>query len=253
MAKQQMKRRHKRYQAGSAYAGHVKPPGIFSIVSDIRLIRAVFIVMAFGLVAGSFAIIFGSDVLFRGGGGHSGSSTSFVQPDNDDFGATAQPGATAEVTTYTGPPALTIDPNSSYIATIRTEVGDIEVELFAGIAPETVNNFIFLAQEGFYDNLIFHIVDEGFAANAGDPSCTVGSGSLCKRSGGPGYQLTEGPVGDFERGVLGMANGSQFFIVLTDSDQFDDFTAFGRIVSGLDVAEQVTVGTAIETIEILVQ
>ena len=256
MANQQTKRRRKRYQAGSAYAGHVKPPGIFSIFSDIRLIRAVFVLMAFGLVAGSFAIIFGSDVLFSGGGGHGGggggSSTSFVQPDSSDF-ATAQPRATVEVTTFAGPPAFTLVSGSSYTATIRTDVGDIRVELFADTAEEAVNNFVFLAEEGFYDSLVFHFVEQGFSANAGDPACTTTSVSACRGDGGPGYELTGGPLGDFEAGVLGMANGSQFFIALTDSEQFDDFTAFGRIVSGLDVAEQVTAGTAIETIEILVQ
>jgi len=191
-------------------------------------------------------------VLFTGSSGN-GSSSSFVQPDSGDSGATVQPQATVEVTTYTGPPPLTVDPSSTYMATIKTDVGDIEVELFADTAEEAVNNFVFLAQDGFYDNLIFNYVEPGFSANAGDPGCTTASVSACRGDGGPGYELTGGPPGDFEEGVLGMANGSQFFIALTESEQFDGYTAFGKIVSGLDVAEQVTAGTAIETIEILVQ
>ncbi len=138
-------------------------------------------------------------------------------------------------------------------ATMDTAKGTMVIGFYPEKAPGHVRNFAKLAQEGFYDSLVFHFVEQGFSANAGDPACTTTSVSACRGDGGPGYELTGGPLGDFETGVLGMANGSQFFIALTESEQFDDFTAFGRIVSGLDVAEQVTAGTAIETIEILVQ
>ncbi len=138
------------------------------------------------------------------------------------------------------------------MAMIKTELGDIEVELLVSQAPETVNNFVFLVQDGFYDGLVFHYGDGTFSANAGDPACTVES-STCRGDGGPGYELTEDAPGDFQRGVLGMSNASQFFIALTESEQFEGFTPFGQVVSGLEVAEQVMAGTGIQTIEIFEQ
>ncbi len=252
MAKQQSKRRRKRYEPGSAYAGHVKPTGVLGFISSARMVRLVFISMALALAAGGGVAIFGSNVLFRSSPHSGNSSGGFVVPDDGEFLATPQPGSTVEVRQYASPPVLTIDQEKRYVATIKTELGDIEVELLVAQAPETVNNFVFLAQDGFYDGLVFHYGDGIFSANAGDPACTVGSSS-CRGDGGPGYELTEDASGDFERGVLGMSNASQFFIALTESEQFEGFTPFGRIVSGLEVAEQVMAGTGIQTIEIFEQ
>ena len=80
---------------------------------------------------------------------------------------------------YSAPPRIVIDPNKRYTATFHTEVGDFQVELFAAQAPQTVNNFVFLAREGFYDGTMFHRVIPGFMAQGGDPT---GTGR-----GGPGY------------------------------------------------------------------
>ncbi|OGO52054.1 MAG: hypothetical protein A2148_06875 [Chloroflexi bacterium RBG_16_68_14] len=145
---------------------------------------------------------------------------------------------------------MSIDPQKRYIATIKTQEGDIEVELFAVEAPQTVNNFVFLARDGFYDGLTFHQVQATFSAQAGDPACTAANASACRGDGGPGYELTQEAPGNFQEGVLGMANASQFFIALTNSEQFAAYTPFGRILSGLDVAESVAKGTEIQTIEI---
>lgn len=164
---------------------------------------------------------------------------------------------------YDAPPAMQIDPDKSYTATFKTEKGDIVVELFADKVPNTVNNFVFLAQEGFYDNTTFHRVIEGFMAQAGDPT---GTGR-----GGPGYRFADefhpslkhdGP------GVLSMANagpntnGSQFFITFAATPWLDGKHAvFGKIVAGLDVLKKISVrdpmrartpGDKIETIEIAV-
>ncbi len=254
MPKQQSRRRRKRYQPGSAYAGDVKPTGIFTLFGDVRFIRAVFIVMAMALVGGgAYAAIFGTGVV----GGHGGGSNrqGFVLPDdNDTFGVTTDgQDSTTEVTRYTGPPDMIIDPAKSYVATLTTELGDIQVKLFADQAPQTVNNFVFLAGEDFYDGLIFHYVQEDFSANAGDPACTAATLS-CDGTGGPGYDLTEESQGVFERGTLGMVNGSQFFIALSGTEssleQYQQFTAFGRVISGLDVAEQLAEGIEIQSIEI---
>lgn len=253
MAKRQTKRRRKRYQPGSAYAGDVRPTGVLSLFSDPRTIRAVFILMALALAAGGLATVLGRGVL-RGGGSDPG---DFVLP-TAEVSTTPQPDDGTGVKQYDGPPAMSIDLEAGYVATIRTDLGDIEVELLVEEAPETVNNFVFLARDGFYDGLTFHHVVEGFSATAGDPDCTA-QNPTCRGDGGPGYTIPdESNDVAFEAGVLGLATrpdtlnsgGSQFFIALDESEQFDPFTAFGRVVSGLEVAEQLAGGTEIQTIEI---
>lgn len=256
MPKQQTKRRRKRHQAVSAYAGDVRPTGVLGFLGNPQMVRVVFIGMALALAVGGGVAIFGTG--FVGGGRHS-NPQGFVLPDeNDDFGnfgATPEP--TPEARQYTSPPDLSIDPEKTYLATIETELGDIQIELFPGQAPQTVNNFVFLAQEGFYDGLIFHYVRDDFTVNAGDPSCTAGS-FACSGTGGPGYTIPD-EINDtpFEAGVLAVARnapdsgGSQFFIALSDLPDLDgSYTAFGRVLSGLDVAAQLTVGTEIRTIQI---
>jgi cyclophilin family peptidyl-prolyl cis-trans isomerase len=115
-----------------------------------------------------------------------------------------------------------------------------------------VNNFVFLARDGFYDNLTFLFADPSFSVNAGDPTCVAPSAgsSVCRRDRGPGYELDEQVTGQFEVGTLGMSNGSQFFIALTSSPSFDGFTPFGRVTAGLDVAQRVQEDTVISSIEI---
>jgi cyclophilin family peptidyl-prolyl cis-trans isomerase len=255
MARQQGKRRQKRYQAASAYAGDVKPTGIFSAFGDVRVIRAIFLVMAIALVAGGFGAILFSGVFF--GDANSANQPDFVLPgdlETPDDEATAVPtAADIEVRQYTAPPAMTIDVTKTYVATIATSAGDIQVELLATEAPETVNNFVFLARDGFYDGLAFTYADPRFSANAGDPACTAATLSTCRGDGGPGYELTEDVQGEFDAGVLGMSNASQFFIALTDSSQFDGYPPLGRITSGLDIAESLTRGATIESITIVEQ
>jgi len=138
---------------------------------------------------------------------------------------------------YSNPPEMTIDPEKRYAATMSTDAGDIVIELFADKAPATVNNFVFLAREGFYDGTTFHRVIEGFMAQGGDPT---GSGR-----GGPGYRFADEFHPELRHdgpGVLSMANagpdtnGSQFFITHAATPHLDDRHAvFGRVVEGLDV------------------
>lgn len=141
---------------------------------------------------------------------------------------------------YDSAPAMTIDPAKAYSARIKTAAGDITVRLRSDIAPQSVNSFVFLAREGFYDGCTFHRVIPGFVAQGGDPT---GSGS-----GGPGYtvpdELSEVP---FALGVLGMANagpntnGSQFFIVLGDAPHLTGrYTAFGEVTEGMDAVLAIT-------------
>jgi len=143
---------------------------------------------------------------------------------------------------YTSCPPMVIDPLKQYTATIVTEKGDIVLELFPDIAPMTVNSFVFLANEGWYDGVTFHRVIPGFMAQGGDPS---GSGM-----GGPGYAFKNeiSPDLTFDRaGLLAMANsgpdtnGSQFFITYGPASHLDgSYTIFGEVVEGMDVVETLT-------------
>ncbi len=138
---------------------------------------------------------------------------------------------------YAAPPAMSIDPSRRYVATMRTGLGDIVLELYADKAPVTVNNFVFLAREGYYDGTTFHRVIKGFMAQGGDPT---GTGR-----GGPGYKFGDEFHPELRHdsaGTLSMANagpgtnGSQFFITHGPTPHLDDrHTVFGRVVEGLDV------------------
>ncbi len=143
---------------------------------------------------------------------------------------------------YKTPPAMTIDPKKYYYATLKTDRGDIKIQLFADRSPETVNNFVFLAREGFYNNTTFHRVLEGFMAQGGDPT---GTGA-----GGPGYEFKNeafpGLVFDRE-GLIAMANrgpdtnGSQFFITFGPTEQLNGgYTIFGEVVEGKEVLSKIT-------------
>lgn len=142
---------------------------------------------------------------------------------------------------YTSCPEMTIDRSKQYFATLNTTQGDVVIELYPDKAPTTVNSFVFLANDGWFDNVPFHRVIPGFVAQTGDPSGT-GLGS-------PGYAfgneindlLYDGP------GVVGMANsgpdtnGSQFFITYDALPQLDGgYTVFGKVVEGMDVVEKLT-------------
>lgn len=139
---------------------------------------------------------------------------------------------------YSSPPAMQIDPSKRYTATFHTDKGDFVVELFAKDAPVTVNNFVFLARDGFYDGTTFHRVITGFMAQGGDPT---GTGT-----GGPGYQWNDEPSALALKhdgpGVLSMANagrntnGSQFFITFVPTPHLNGKHAvFGKVSSGMDV------------------
>jgi cyclophilin family peptidyl-prolyl cis-trans isomerase len=138
---------------------------------------------------------------------------------------------------WSQPPAMSIDPKKKYAATLHTDKGDITVQLFADKTPRTVNNFVFLAREGFYDNTIFHRVIADFMAQAGDPT---GSGR-----GGPGYRFADEfhpQLKHDKAGILSMANagpgtnGSQFFITHVPTPWLDNkHSVFGQVIQGMDV------------------
>ena len=138
---------------------------------------------------------------------------------------------------WSKPPEMSIDPAKHYSATLKTDKGDILVDLFASKAPKTVNNFVFLAEQGFYNGTIFHRVIANFMVQGGIPT---GTGM-----GGPGYRFAD----EFDRslkhdktGVLSMANagpgtnGSQFFITHVPTPWLDmKHTVFGQVTKGIDV------------------
>ena len=141
---------------------------------------------------------------------------------------------------YSAAPPMQIDTNKTYEALIRTEKGDIRVQLLPEASPQHVNNFVFLARNRFFEGLTFHRVIPGFVAQGGDPA---GNGT-----GGPGYTLPpENNDLPLEAGVISMASspagvsGSQFFITLQPTPQLNEnFGVFGRVVEGMDVARALT-------------
>ncbi|MBK7895697.1 MAG: peptidylprolyl isomerase [Anaerolineaceae bacterium] len=157
--------------------------------------------------------------------------------------AIAEAEAILEEKQYDAPPPMTIDVDASYTATITMESGDeIVIELLPQSAPETVNNFVFLAEEGWYDGVTFHRVIPGFMAQTGDPT---GFGI-----GGPGYAINDEFDPDLSHdapGVVSMANsgpntgGSQFFITTGAATHLDGLHAiFGRVVEGMEIVEDIT-------------
>ena len=145
--------------------------------------------------------------------------------------------------TYSAPPAMNIDEKGNYSAVIETSLGSIEIELFTDIAPITVNNFVNLSNDGYYDNVIFHRVIKGFMIQGGDPSGT-GHGEMGKY---PGYEF-EDELNDpmqYEKGIVAMANrgpntnGSQFFIMHVDYPLPYDYTIFGKVSNGIDVVDAI--------------
>ena len=153
---------------------------------------------------------------------------------------------------YSSPQAMQLDPSKAYTATIQTNRGNIEIDLHADKVPNTVNNFVALARDGFYDGISFHRVIADFMVQSGDPT---GSGR-----GGPGYKFNDefhpelvhdGP------GVLSMANagpntnGSQFYITHVATNWLDNkHSVFGKVRSGQDVVDAIQQGDVMERVEI---
>ena len=152
--------------------------------------------------------------------------------------------------TYSAPPAMVIDVNKSYTATIETAKGTIKVQLLPQVAPKTVNAFVFLAREGFYDGLTFHRVED-WVVQGGDP---LGTGT-----GGPGYSLpAEFNATKHVTGTMAMARssdpnsaGSQFYIVKTAAWWLDNQdTVFGQTIEGRDVVNKLTIGDIMQKVTI---
>jgi peptidyl-prolyl cis-trans isomerase B (cyclophilin B) len=153
---------------------------------------------------------------------------------------------------YNAPPAMTIDSSKKYTATFEVTGGTIVCDLFAKEAPKTVNNFVFLAQEGFYDGTTFHRVIGDFMIQGGDPTATG--------RGGPGYKFEDEFSGNPRKhqvGSLSMANagpgtnGSQFFITHIATDWLDGkHTVFGQVTTGQEIVDAVQQGDTLKSVTI---
>lgn len=195
------------------------------------------LVLSVGLIAGCSS-----------GGQQSETTTPVTQKPPVKDTTPAQPARPGKYKEY---PAMTIDINKKYTATLSTSMGDIVIELFAKDAPKTVNNFVFLAKDHFYDGLKFHRVIKDFMIQTGDPTSRGGSNTIADGTGGPGYyfedELNNGHI--YEPGVVSMANagkntnGSQFFIGSGDDvkalKNAPYYTIFGKVTKGMDVVQKI--------------
>jgi len=252
------RRRKAQQRARTASQGiqQVKPPFPYSLITNAKFF---YIVGGAALVVGLFAFLVvdntndpDEDDIERNPTATptQGSVTPTATPDltttpatSTTPGGSVTPSVTVEGTvapaeqtfSYSAPPPLTIDTANQYFATIRTEKGDIRIELFDDVAPNTVNNFVFLAREGFYDGVTFHRVLPGFVAQAGD-----------RGPGTPGYTVND-EINDNRhvRGAVAMAKlpgaddfGSQFYIAYPDLPSLDGtYTVFGQVVEGMEVVD----------------
>lgn len=144
---------------------------------------------------------------------------------------------------YNAAPEMALEKGTNYEAVVHTNQGEFTIGLLAEQAPKTVNNFVFLAEEGFYNGVVFHRIIESFMIQTGDPT---GTGM-----GGPGYRFQDElpPALPYEEGVVAMANagpntnGSQFFVCTGSQSEFlnrqPNYTVFGRVTSGMDVVKKI--------------
>jgi cyclophilin family peptidyl-prolyl cis-trans isomerase len=237
----QTQKRRKAYSGGamSAEATNIKRKGAFRFFTNYKIFAIIGVLV---MISG-----FGITAAFQSNGGSS-TTSSQGQPISQ---STAAPSVTAEAGTpvvgkqYAAAPKMAIDATKTYTATIKTDKGDVVIELLAKDAPTAVNNFVFLARDHFYDGTTFDRVlpdanGQVQIVQAGDPTHTG--------TGGPGYSLDFNPAESaqpFTGAVLAMAkpdaagaanNGSQFFITLNDQPTFDGKnTVFGKVLSGADV------------------
>jgi cyclophilin family peptidyl-prolyl cis-trans isomerase len=237
----QVKKRQKSYRAGelSGDVARIKPKGAFRIFTNYKLFAIIgVLVLTAGFVFGAYYR--GNSSSTTSAGNVRGQGVTRATP---EAGSTSVSSASSSIKQYSAPPAMTIDASKTYTATIKTDKGDVTVELNAKEAPETVNNFVYLANDGFYNGVTFFRViadkDGSLAfAQAGDPT---GTGS-----GGPGYDLpVEKTTEPVTAGVLAMAkpeaagaanNGSQFFFALKAVPTLDGKnTVFGKVTQGLDI------------------
>ena len=176
----------------------------------------------------------------------------YNKDNNNDQTASPTPtvsNETTQIKSWDFPPDMAIDQSKTYIATMKTNKGEVELELFANETPFTVNNFVFLANEGFYNGTKFHRIIQDFMIQGGDPTATG--------RGGPGYTFNDESITrDYTRGTIAMANagpntnGSQFFIMHKDEARLPkNYVIFGQVVKGIEVIDDIA-ATPVELNEV---
>ena len=185
----------------------------------------------------------GSTTTAGSGGGSSSAAQQAADQAAVAGGCKADPATTLTKPHWSSPPAMSIDTSKTYTATVKTDAGSFVITLDASTAPKTVNNFVFLSQNHFYDCIIFHRVIPGFMNQTGDPT---GTGT-----GGPGYsfadELPKTANPQYPLGSVAMANsgpntnGSQFFIVTGSEGESlsPNYSLFGQVTSGMDVVQKI--------------
>jgi cyclophilin family peptidyl-prolyl cis-trans isomerase len=253
MPKKQPKRikRRGRRPRSADWSGPATKHGPFGVFSNVRLFYVIGIIIMVGSVA------LGGSICRSSANSNPtptpaaiGSETPTPSPDQITPTPTVE-----QVKQWAAPPEMTIDTTKSYTAKLTTSKGVVEVQLFAADAPNTVNNFVFLAQQGFFKDMSFYYVDAGSFAATGDPA---GNGK-----GGPGYEapnepntrtFSAGALGMFAGEAAGMRAGSRFFIVLNPSRlDSTDFWPFGELKSGMDVVQSLAKGDTLLSVDIQVQ
>jgi len=259
----QQSARKRTYTAGGAGAAERYKPGFpMSLFTNARVF---YVVGLFVMIGGiMFAAILQAS---------SGDTTPSIDVPTGTATTTETVEATPEGTPTPDPRQFSAaedvtDPETTdYAATITTDKGVIEIDLYEDDAPNTVNSFVFLAQQGFFDNLRWHRVVENFVVQAGDPRSEVGrepSDEFIPGSDGPGYETADEPGDHLNvRGTIAMAKragasvfGSQFFINLKDNPGLDPgaggdaFYPFGEVTSGMDVVDQIAQDDVIQSIVI---
>ncbi|HUS82821.1 MAG TPA: peptidylprolyl isomerase [Dehalococcoidia bacterium] len=252
-----IKRKGRKPRGIADWSGPAARHGPFGLFSNVKLFYIIGIVIMVGGIA-----LGGGGARFCGNSS-SGNVTPTPAPVLTET-PTPAPGeitptpTVEQVKQWDAPPAMSIDPAKSYAAKITTSKGVIEAQLFAADAPNTVNNFVFLAQQDFFKNLPFYYVNPDYAAT-GDPSLDPSNTT----KGGPGYELPNEPnsrafevgtLGMFEGSADGVRAGSRFFIVLNPSRlDSTNFWPFGEVKSGLDVLQALVEGDTVVGVEIQVQ
>jgi cyclophilin family peptidyl-prolyl cis-trans isomerase len=183
-----------------------------------------------------------------GGGSKSSDAAKSCGPEGSKIAAIER----SEKRNFSSPPERVIDTTKDYIAVLHTDKGEITIDLIPEVAPNTVNNFVYLSCDGFYDGLKFHRYEAGFVIQGGDPR---GNGT-----GGPGYKFNNETSPNAKHdaaGVVAMANagkdtnGSQFYITLNPAPALDgNYSVFGRVTSGMDAVRNLRVGSVINSVSV---
>jgi cyclophilin family peptidyl-prolyl cis-trans isomerase len=234
--------RKRSYQMGGSAPREIYKPGFpMNLIGNIKVFSVVGIVVA--------GIMVVTMIWFRGNNATRAVDTPTITPTASasptaDTSATATASATP-AKSFTKAEQVIDATKNTYTATIKTDKGDIVIKLNADVAPNTVNSFVFLAKQGYFDGITFHRVSKGFVIQSGDPTG--------KGTGGPGYSTPDEPNQlSNKRGTLSMAKtsgakefGSQFFINLRDNPSLDytspgdKFYPFGEVTSGMDVVDAI--------------